>query len=83
MKLDIKQPYYQKIIDFWQRKVIDPDDSPAEQNLSRPLPKSALANKLAVLLEYPHANPQWYAKQLVWRRKTLVLSMMIVMTWKN
>ena len=60
MKLDIKQPYYQKIIDFWQRKVIDPDDSPIEQKPIAPTAQISLANKLAVLLEYPHANPQWY-----------------------
>lgn len=62
MKLDVKQPYYQKIIDFWQRKVIDPDDSPAEQKPIAPTAQISLANKLAVLLEYPQANPQWYAK---------------------
>ena len=62
MKLDIKQPYYQKIIDFWQRKVIDPDDSPAEQKPIAPTAQISLANKLAVLFEYPQANPQWYAK---------------------
>lgn len=64
MKLDIKQPYYQKIIDFWQRKVIDPDDSPAEQKPIAPTAQISLANKLAVLLEYPHANPHWYVNTL-------------------
>ena len=62
MTLNIKQPYYQKIIDFWQRKVVDPDDSPAEQKPIAPTAQISLANKLAVLLEYPQANPHWYAK---------------------
>ena len=62
MTLNIKQLYYQKIIDFWQRKVVDPDDSPAEQKPIAPTAQISLANKLAVLLEYPQANPHWYAK---------------------
>lgn len=60
MKLDIKQPYYQKIIDFWQRKVIDPDDSPTELKPVAPTAQISQAKKLVVLLEYPYADEHWY-----------------------
>lgn len=59
-KLDIKQPYYQKIIDFWQRKVIDPDDSPTELKPVAPTAQISQAKKLVALLEYPYADEHWY-----------------------
>lgn len=59
-KLDIKQPYYQKIIDFWQRKVIDPDDSPTELKPIAPTAHISQAKKLVALLEYPYADTHWY-----------------------
>lgn len=59
-KLDIKQPYYQKIIDFWQRKVIDPDDSPTELKPVAPTAQISQAKKLVALLEYPYADAHWY-----------------------
>lgn len=62
--LDLKQPYYQKILDFWQRKVIDPDDSPSEQKPTAPVATISHQRKLAVLLEYPYANATWWQQAL-------------------
>ena len=63
-KLDLKQPYYQKIIDFWQRKVVDPDDSPIEQKPTAPTALVSQTQKLVALLEYPYAKPTWYQAAL-------------------
>lgn len=60
LKLDLKQPYYQKIIDFWQRKVIDPDDSPTEQKPIAPTAQVSQAKKLVALFEYPYPDNYWY-----------------------
>lgn len=60
MRLDIKKPYYQKIINFWQRKVIDADDF---NEVPAPIaPKAAVStgNKLVALLEYPTDRQQWW-----------------------
>lgn len=59
-KLDIKQPYYQKFIDFWQRKVTDPDDSPQELKPIAPTAHISQSKKLVALLEYPYADEDWY-----------------------
>lgn len=58
--LDIKQPYYQKILDYWQRGVIDPDDSPVEAKPVAPVAKVSQAKKLVALLEYPYPDEHWY-----------------------
>lgn len=58
--LDLKQPYYQKILDFWQRKVIDPDDSPTEQKPTAPTAMLSSQQKLVAILEYPYPNEFWY-----------------------
>ncbi|MFW2177022.1 MULTISPECIES: DUF2868 domain-containing protein [unclassified Moraxella] len=60
MKLDIKQPYYQKIIDFWQRKITDPDDSPTELKPVAPTAQVSTHKKLVALLEYPVDDEFWY-----------------------
>lgn len=60
--LDLKQPYYQKILDFWQRKVIDPDDSPTEQKPTAPVARLNNQQKLSILLEYPYNDEFWYQK---------------------
>lgn len=60
MKLDLKQPYYQKIIDFWQRKVIDPDDSPTEQKPVAPTAQVSQSKKLVALFEYAFPDSHWY-----------------------
>lgn len=60
MRLDIKLPYYQKIINFWQRKVIDADDF---IEIAAPIAPKAIissAKKLVALLEYPTGNPLWW-----------------------
>lgn len=60
MRLDIKQPYYQKILNFWQRHVVDVDDF---QEVPAPIaPKATVSvgKKLVALLEYPSDNPNWW-----------------------
>lgn len=58
--LDIKQPYYQKILDYWQRGVIDPDDSPVESKPVAPTARVSQAKKLVALLEYAYPDEHWY-----------------------
>lgn len=65
MRLDIKLPYYQKIINFWQRKVIDADDF---VEVAAPIAPKAImssANKLVALLEYPTDNDLWWQASLM------------------
>ena len=60
MRLDIKLPYYQKIINFWQRKVIDADDF---IEIAAPIAPKAIissAKKLVAMLEYPADNALWW-----------------------
>lgn len=60
MRLDIKQPYYQKILSFWQRQVVDADDF---NEVPVPIaPKAAVSagKKLVVLLEYPSEQDNWW-----------------------
>ncbi len=60
MRLDIKTPYYQKIINFWQRQVIDVDDFVAVAAPIAPKAVVSSAAKLVALLEYPTNNPLWW-----------------------
>lgn len=60
MRLDIKLPYYQKIINFWQRKVIDADDFEEKIVPVAPVAKVARGQKLVALLEYPYDDEHWY-----------------------
>ena len=65
MRLDINLPYYQKIINFWQRKVVDADDYlPAPASIA---PKALVSSgsKLVALLEYPTDQQQWWQTGLV------------------
>ena len=65
MRLDIKLPYYQKIINFWQRQVIDADDF---VEVAAPIAPKAIvssANKLVALLEYPSDNNLWWQAGLM------------------
>ncbi len=60
MRLDIKQPYYQKILNFWQRQVVDADDF---NEVPVPIaPKAAVSagKKLVALLEYPSEQDNWW-----------------------
>lgn len=60
MRLDIKQPYYQKILSFWQRQVVDADDF---NEVPAPIaPKAAVSagKKLVALLEYPSEQDNWW-----------------------
>ncbi|WP_367103186.1 DUF2868 domain-containing protein [uncultured Psychrobacter sp.] len=60
MRLDTKLPYYQKIINFWQRQVIDADDF--KQTPAPVVPKATVSsgNKLVALLEYPSKQDNWW-----------------------
>lgn len=60
MRLDLKLPYYQKIINFWQRQVIDADDF--KQPPAPVAPKAAVSSgkKLVALLEYPSEQQHWW-----------------------
>lgn len=60
MTLNLKLPYYQQLIDFWQRNIVDPDDSPIEEKPTAPTAKISQAEKLVTLLEYPHTDENWY-----------------------
>lgn len=60
MRLDLKLPYYQKIINFWQRQVIDEDDFKEKVRPVAPKAKIADGKKLVALLEYPHTDEHWY-----------------------
>lgn len=60
MKLDLSLPYYQKILNFWKRKVVDEDDFVEKVQPVAPKAKITEGNKLVALLEYKHTNPNWY-----------------------
>lgn len=64
MRLDINLPYYQKILSFWQRHVVDADDF---TEVSAPIaPKATVSagKKLVALLEYPSEQDNWWQKGL-------------------
>lgn len=60
MRLDIKLPYYQKILNFWQRKVVDADDFEEKIVPVAPVAQVAHGQKLVALLEYPYEDEHWY-----------------------
>lgn len=60
MRLDLTLPYYQKILNFWQRKVVDEDDFVEKVVPVAPVAKISKGNKLVALLEYPHFDEHWY-----------------------
>ncbi|MDN3446168.1 DUF2868 domain-containing protein [Psychrobacter sp. APC 3281] len=64
MRLDIKQPYYQKILNFWQRHVVDADDF--TEALAPIAPKATVSagKKLVALLEYPADQDKWWQSGL-------------------
>jgi hypothetical protein len=51
MRLDIKQPYYQKILNFWQRHVVDADDFIEALAPIAPNATVSMGKKLGALLE--------------------------------
>ena len=65
MRLDIKLPYYQKIINFWQRKVVDADDFVEVAAPVAPRAMVSSANKLVALLEYPTDIANWWQAGLM------------------
>lgn len=60
MQINFKLPYYQKIISFWQRQVVDADDFEEVVQPVAPPAKVIKGKKAVVLLEYPHQDPNWY-----------------------
>lgn len=60
MRLDIKQPYYQKILNFWQRQVVDADDFEAAPAPIAPKAAVSAGKKLVALLEYPSDQEHWW-----------------------
>ena len=60
MRLDLTHPYYQKILNFWQRKAVDEDDFVEKVVPVAPVAKISKGNKLVALLEYPHFDEHWY-----------------------
>lgn len=60
MRVDIKRPYYQKILNFWQRQVVDADDFTETQAPVAPTATLSTGKKLVALLEYPADNKQWW-----------------------
>jgi len=64
MRLDIKQPYYQKILNFWQRQVVDADDFAAAPAPIAPKATVSAGKKLVALLEYPSDQEKWWQSGL-------------------
>ncbi|WP_394211237.1 DUF2868 domain-containing protein [Psychrobacter piscatorii] len=64
MRLDIKQPYYQKIINFWQRHVVDADDFTETPAPVAPKAAVSAGKKLVALLEYPSNQDKWWQSGL-------------------
>ncbi|WP_201542908.1 DUF2868 domain-containing protein [Psychrobacter immobilis] len=64
MRLDIKQPYYQKILNFWQRHVVDEDDFKAAPAPVAPKATLSTGKKLVALLEYPSQQDNWWQSGL-------------------
>lgn len=64
MRLDIKQPYYQKILNFWQRQVTDADDFKAAPAPVAPKATVSTGKKLVALLEYPSQQDNWWQSGL-------------------
>ena len=60
MRLDIKQPYYQKILNFWQRHVVDADDFNEAPAPIAPKATISTGKKLVALLEYPSEQDNWW-----------------------
>lgn len=65
MRLDIKLPYYQKILNFWQRQVIDADDFNEVPAPVAPKANVSAGKKLVALLEYPSEQDHWWQVSLV------------------
>ena len=67
MRLDIKLPYYQKILNLWQRHVVDADDFKSAKAAPTPIaPKAQVSagKKLVALLEYPAQQERWWQSGL-------------------
>ncbi len=60
MRLDIKLPYYQKILSFWQRQVVDADDFNEVAAPVAPKASVSTGKKLVALLEYPANQDHWW-----------------------
>lgn len=63
MQLDLSLPYYQKILNFWQRQVVDADDFIERPAAVAPVAEVSQGKKLVALLEYPYPDEHWYQFQ--------------------
>ncbi len=60
MTIDLNQPYYQKLLNYWSNEVVDADDFAETAPTALVKVEISHGQKLAVLLEYPCENKQWY-----------------------
>ena len=65
MRLDIRLPYYQKILNFWQRRVVDADDFIELAAPVAPKAKIIAGKMLVALLEHPANQDKWWQSGLV------------------
>lgn len=65
-QLDLNLPYYQNIIQQWQRRIIDSADDyrPDEIPMMKPIILNQTGAHWAVLLDAPHHDNTWYEQQL-------------------
>lgn len=67
-QLNIQQPYYQNIIQKWQRKITDSDHDYQPDPIAPPVvvaaPSGSESEYWAVLLDTPHSDINWYANLL-------------------
>lgn len=63
MRIDLKLPYYQKIINFWQRQVIDADDFKQAPAPVAPKATISTGNKIVALLEYASDTDHWWQSE--------------------
>lgn len=59
VSLNLNLPYYQRILQFWQSKIVDQDDFSTPATPKAPKAVVSAGKKLAVLLEYPTTVKWW------------------------
>lgn len=66
VQLDLNFPYYQHLLQQWQRKIVDDaDDYQADPiALAPPIKLSETGAHWAILLDTPHHDSTWYERQL-------------------
>lgn len=66
LQIDLNLPYYQNLIQLWQRKIVDSsDDYQADKiQAAPPISLNQTGTHWAVLLDSPHHDPAWCERQL-------------------